>query len=173
MNTIEKAIAVVNQMTADRVIENYALGGAAAVIFYTEPIATQDIDIFVHIRQGGNILMEFQPIFDYLKERGYRIEAEHVYIEGFPVQFLPASKNLIDEAIVQANEFKLGDETVVRVMTPEYLTAIMLDTGRLKDYMRISLFLQHDIVNSGELEIILKNHNLSKKWEENRFRFQL
>lgn len=173
MDTIEKTIAVINRIKDDGVIENYALGGATAVIFYTEPIATQDLDIFVHVRAGGNPFMEFQPIFDYLKERDYEIKGEHVYIEGFPVQFLPISKDLINEAVNEANEFELIDGTVVRVMSPEYLVSIMLDTGRLKDYLRISVFLQHDVVNLEELQRILTNHNLAEKWQENINKFQV
>lgn len=173
MYSIEKTIAVINQMTADGVIENYALGGATAVIFYTEPIATEDLDIFVHIHPGGNPFMEFQPIFDFLKERGYGMKGEHHYVEGFPVQFLPTGKKLIDEAINEANEFELGGGTVVRVMSPEYLVAIMLDTGRLKDYLRIGVFLQHEVVNSKELQRILNEHNLAQKWQENINKFQV
>ena len=173
MDNIEKTIAVVNRMTDEGIIETYALGGATAVIFYTEPIATQDIDIFVHVHSTGSILTEFQPLFDYLKERGYEIKGEHIYIESFPVQFLPISKKLIDDAVIQANEFELTDGTVVRVMTPEYLVAIMLDTGRLKDYLRISIFLQHDVVNLEELQRILSEHNLAQKWQENIHRFQV
>jgi hypothetical protein len=33
---IEQTLAVINQMVTDGVIENYALGGAVAAIFYTE-----------------------------------------------------------------------------------------------------------------------------------------
>ena len=173
MYSIEKTIAVINQITADGIIENYALGGATAVIFYTEPIATEDLDIFVHIRPGGNPFMEFQPIFDYLKERGYGMRGEHFYVEGFPVQFLPTGKKLIDEAIDEANEFRLSDGTVVRVMTPEHLVAIMLDTGRLKDFLRIGVFLQHEVVNLKELQRILDEHNLAQKWQENINKFQV
>lgn len=173
MDSIEKTIAVVNQMTADGIIETYALGGATAVIFYTEPIATQDIDIFVHVPDTGNILTEFQPMYDYLKERGYEIKGEHIYIEGFPVKFLPISKKLIDDAVTQANEFELTDNIIVRVMSPEYLVAIMLDTGRIKDYLRISLFLQHGVVNLEELQRVLNEHNLTRKWQENIHRFQI
>ncbi len=160
-------------MAEDGVIENYALGGATAVIFYTEPIATEDLDIFVHIRPGGNPFMEFQPIFDYLKDKSYAMKGEHYYVEGFPVQFLPTGKKLIDEAIDEANEFRLSDGTIVRVMSPEYLVAIMLDTGRLKDYLRISVFLQHNVVNLEELQRILDEHNLAQKWQENINKFQL
>ncbi|MFV0387700.1 MAG: hypothetical protein ACK5NT_03005 [Pyrinomonadaceae bacterium] len=173
MADIARTISVINQMTADGRIENYALGGATAVIFYTEPIATEDVDIFVHLRPGGNPLMEFQPIFDYLKDKGYGMKGEHFYVEGFPVQFLPTEKKLLDEAVTQANEFQLSDEVVVRVMTPEYLVAVMLDTGRLKDYLRIGVFLQHEKVNLDELQSILAKHNLSQKWKDNISKFQL
>lgn len=173
MHSIEKAIAVINQLVADNIIENYALGGATAVIFYTEPIATEDLDIFVHIRPGGNPLMEFQPIFDRLKSKGYAMKNEHFHVEGFPVQFLPAGKDLIDEAITEANEFELEEAVIVRVMTPEHLAAIMLDTGRSKDYSRIRFFLEHETVNREELQNILAKYKLTEKWRENAAKFQL
>ena len=59
MADIAKTISVINQMMADSIIENYALGGATAVIFYTEPIATEDVDIFVHLKPGGNPFMDY------------------------------------------------------------------------------------------------------------------
>ena len=173
MADIAKTISVVNQMMTDGIIENYALGGATAVIFYTEPIATEDVDIFVQLKIGGNPLMEFQPIFDYLKDKGYAMKGEHFYVEDFPVQFLPTGTDLLDEAIDEANEFQLTDEVVVRVMTPEHLVAIMLNTGRLKDFLRISIFLQHEVVNSDELQSILTKHNLAQKWKDNIGKFQL
>jgi hypothetical protein len=172
MDSIEKTIALINRMRADGVIENYALGGATAVIFYTEPIATEDVDVFVHVPGGGNPFTEFQPIFDYLKDKDCAIKGEHFYVEGFPVQFLSAGKKLIAEAITEANEFELSGGTVVRVMSPEHLVAIMLDTGRLKDYLRIGVFLQHDVVNPKELQRILNEHGLTQKWEENINKFQ-
>lgn len=173
MADIAKTISVVNQMTADGIIENYALGGATAVIFYTEPIATEDVDIFVHLKPGGNPFMEFQPIFDYLKDKGYGMKGEHFYVEGFPVQFLPTGKDLLDEAIDEANEFQLTKDVIVRVMAPEHLVAVMLDTGRLKDFLRIGVFLQHDIVNSEVLQSILVKHNLAQKWKDNISKFQI
>ena len=56
MDSIEKTIAVINKMVVDGIIENYALGGATAVIFYTEPIATQDVDIFIHVPAEESVL---------------------------------------------------------------------------------------------------------------------
>lgn len=172
MADIAKTISVINQMTADGIIKNYALGGATAVIFYTEPIATEDVDIFVHLKPAGNPLTEFQPIFDYLKYRGYGMKGEHFYVEEFPVQFLPTGKDLLDEAVRQANEFQLTEKVIVRVMTPEHLVAVMLDTGRLKDYLRIGVFLQNDVVNSQVLQSVLTKHNLLEKWQANISKFQ-
>ncbi len=173
MDDIEKTIAVINRMTAGGVIENYALGGATAVIFYAEPIATEDVDVFVHVRAAQSVLMEFQPIFDYLSQHGYEIKGEHAFIENFPVQFLSISKELINEAVAEANEFELSGGTIVRVMSPEYLTAIMLDTGRVKDFLRIGFFLQHEVINPKELQRILNEHDLAEKWRENINKFQI
>lgn len=172
MDSIEKTIAVINQTRDEGVIENYALGGATAVIFYTEPIATEDVDIFVHVVNTESVLMQFQPLFDHLKERGYEIKGEHIYIEGFPVQFLPVSNDLIAEAVADANEFALSGDVIVRVMSPEHLVAIMLQTGRLKDFLRIGVFLEHDIINPEKLQIVLEKHGLTEKWRENIKRFQ-
>jgi hypothetical protein len=57
-------------------------------------------------------------------------------------------------------------------MSPEHLVAIMLDTGRLKDFLRIGVFLQLDVVNPEKLQNILEKYGLAKKWRENIKRFQ-
>lgn len=43
---MEKTIKIINELIEDGVIKHYAIGGAIASIFYTEPIATYDLDIF-------------------------------------------------------------------------------------------------------------------------------
>jgi hypothetical protein len=101
------------------------------------------------------------------------MKGEHFYVEGFPVQFLPTGKDLLDEAIDEANEFQLAEEVIVRVMTPEHLVAVMLNTGRLKDYLRIGVFLQHKVVNLEALQSVLAKHNLTEKWQSNINKFQL
>ncbi len=101
------------------------------------------------------------------------MKGEYFYVEGFPVQFLPTGKRLLNEAVDEANEFELPDGTIVRVMSPEHLVAVMLQTGRLKDYLRIGLFLQHKVVNIEELEKLLAKYSLVEKWEQNINKFQL
>ncbi len=105
---IVAATKIINQMLAAKVIENYALGGALAVTFYTEPIATQDVDIFFQIKDAGNSLRILSPIYDYLTRSGYEAKAEHIIIEDLPIQFLPVFTANISK--VSANEHRRRNE---------------------------------------------------------------
>lgn len=169
---MEETFKVINRMKEDGVIENYAVGGAVAAIFYVEPFTTYDLDIFCAFSASGSGLVLLTPIYEYLAERGYRPEKETINIEGWPVQFLPIFNSLIEEAVNEANEIDVG-ETPVRVMQPEHLVSIMLDTGRAKDYARISRFLEADVVDMGNLLGILSRLNLQVKWEDYKRKFQL
>ncbi len=167
MNIVE-TIKIVNEMKSARTFENYALGGATAVIFYTEPIATQDIDVFISIK-NESALTSLAPIYAYAESRKFPVRAEHIIIGDFPVQFLPTFNRLTAEAVENAGEFEI-EATTVRVMSPEYLAAIMLDTARTKDFLRINLFLENDLIDIERLETILERHNLNEKWKENKHR---
>jgi hypothetical protein len=54
--------------------------------------------------------------------------------------------------------------TPVRVMSPEHLVAIMLQTGRAKDYVRVARFLESDAFEKNILSEILNRHELQKEW---------
>ena len=171
MMDIERTLSVINQMVADGVIRDYALGGAIAAIYYVEPFETQDIDVFVQVKESGSDLMGLSTIYDYLLQRGCEAKAEHIYIEGFPVQFLPAYNQLTEEALTKAQTVQLGSLTT-RVIRPEHLVAIMLKTGRTKDYLRINMFLQASAVDRELLNDVLQRHGLSEKWAANAYRFE-
>ena len=47
---IKNTIAAINQMQADGVIEQYAIGDVVGATFYLEPVATLDVDVFVTFR---------------------------------------------------------------------------------------------------------------------------
>lgn len=55
---------------------------------------------------------------------------------------------------------------------PEHLVAIMLDTGRPKDYLRVNMFLEEGAVDRRSLNAVLKRHGLAKKWKDNEYRFK-
>jgi hypothetical protein len=44
---MEKVIELLNRMQADGVIENFAIGGGIAAIYYLEPYNTDDVDVFI------------------------------------------------------------------------------------------------------------------------------
>jgi len=161
---MEKTLKVLNRMVKDGVIEQYAIGGAVAAIFYIEPINTNDLDIFFHVKDASAGLDILAPLYKYLSDLGYKGREEAVDIEGWPVQFLPVFNPLLEEAVEQAREVRF-QRTKTRVMQAEHLVAIMLQTGRLKDHARIAQFIEHEAVEKKRLAGILARHRLNKKWE--------
>src|SRR5258706_9700026 len=84
-----------NDLVAAKLIEDWALGGALAAIYYIEPFTTYDADIFfIPVDQG--LSAGIPPIYAYLQERGWQLDREHLIVQGFPVQFL-ASSGLTEE----------------------------------------------------------------------------
>lgn len=153
-------------MQAEGVIGQYAIGGAVGATFYLEPSATLDIDIFVALEPlPGSSIVTLAPIFDYLTSHGYRSEHEHVIVEGWPVQFLPAGDALTEEALRQAVETDV-EGVPARVISAEHLTAIALNTGRPKDFARILQFIESGVLDSAKLDVILRQHGLAGKWEQ-------
>lgn len=162
---IKDTIAAINQMQADGVIERYAIGGAVGATFYLEPVATLDVDVFITFRpEAGSLLISPQPIFDYLKARGGRLEGEYIVVAGWPVQFLPATSPLTEEALAQAVENDVAGVSA-RVFTAEHLAAIALQTGRAKDKTRLLQFLEADVLDLARFQAIIARHDLERAWQ--------
>jgi hypothetical protein len=160
---MERTIRVLNDMKRDLVIEEYAVGGAIAALFYVEPFETHDLDVFLILKPTEGPLVSLESVFRYLTGRGYSAQAQDVLIEGVPVQFLVAGTSLVDEAIHDASNLKYGDEPV-RVMTPEHLLAMMVELGRPKDRARVALFLEECEFDRPRLSEILDRHQLKDRW---------
>jgi hypothetical protein len=168
---IRDTIAVVNEMQAEGVIERYAIGGAVGATFYLEPVATFDVDIFITFRpEAGSLIADPQPIFDYLKARGGKMEGEYIVIAGWPVQFLPAANPLVEEALTQAVEKDVAGMTA-RVFSAEHLAAIALQTGRAKDKARLLQFLETGALDPAQFQNIISRHGLLAAWKrfQNQF----
>jgi hypothetical protein len=162
---IQNTIAAINQMQADGIIERYAIGGAVGATFYLEPVSTLDVDVFIAFRpQAGSLLASPQPLFDYLKARGNTMEGEYIVIAGWPVQFLPASGPLAEEALAQAVEKDVAGIRV-RVFTAEHLAAIALQTGRAKDKARLLQFIETGALDRARFQAIIARHGLLEAWQ--------
>ena len=168
---MKETLEAIHQMRVEGVIGAYAIGGAVGATFYLEPVATLDVDVFVAFeKQAGVSLISLAPIYRHLKARGYALRGEYVVIGKWPVQFLPTSDALGEEAVSEAVDVKV-EGTATRVITAEHLVAIALQLGRGKDHARILQFIEAGILDMARLRDILKRHGLADKWTlfERRF----
>jgi hypothetical protein len=163
---IKEVIETINRMQADGMIERYAIGGAVGATFYLEPVATLDVDVFIEFHaEADSRLVSLEPILRYLRDRGCSMEGEYIVIAGWPVQFLPADSDLLQEALVAAAE-KDVDGTPARVFTAEHIAAVALQTGRAKDKARVLQFIEANAVDLGWVQEILTRHGLSGNWQQ-------
>lgn len=163
---MKQTIQVLNDLKRDGVISEYAIGGAIAALFYTEPSFTQDLDVFILFPEPEEgHLITLKPIYDALRKRGYNEQREFVEIEGVPVQFLPASGALLEEALIEAYN-KRYEGTPTRVMRPEHLIAIALRTGRAKDRARVSLLMEQAPMVNEYLDSVIERYNLKDEFEK-------
>ncbi|MBI3780222.1 MAG: hypothetical protein HY278_04065 [candidate division NC10 bacterium] len=169
--SIAQVISLINQMEADGVVARYAIGGAVGATFYLEPLATLDVDIFVAFRhQAGRVVVSPRPIFDYLTARGGVVEGEYIVLAGWPVQFLPATSPLVEEALAEAVTVDV-EGTPARVFTAEHLAAIALQTGRAKDHARLLQFIEAAAINAERFQTLVRRHGLLDRWQTFERRF--
>ncbi|MCS6918648.1 MAG: hypothetical protein NZM28_02640 [Fimbriimonadales bacterium] len=160
MNAVIQAF---RELQAQGVIRAFALGGASALVFYTEPVLTYDLDFFVILDAPPDRLISLQPIYEYFVQRGHTLSGEQVVIGDAPVQVLVAYNSLVEEAVQNARELPFNGETAP-VLTPEYLLAIALQTNRHKDRERARLLWQQAALDEGKLNDILTRHGLIERW---------
>lgn len=162
---MKETIRVINELKKRKLVKDYAIGGGIATIFYVEPILTYDLDVFIipsEKRKEKNLIL-LSPISDYLKSKGYYWKGEHIIIEGIPVQFIPADK-LEEEAVKHAKETEYED-VKTKVISPEYLTSILLRAGRKKDIEKVEKLLEQAKVDTKKLKDILHRYGLSEKFK--------
>src|SRR5262249_19933302 len=123
-----------NELVSAGLIKDYALGGALAAIYYTEPFTTYDADI-IFVASDKTLSAGMPSIYSHLESKGWRVERDHMLIKGFPVQFLAAS-GLTEEAVREAKPIQF-ESVPAKVFRPEYIIAIAASVGRHKDFARI------------------------------------
>jgi hypothetical protein len=167
---LKATLQLINQMQADGIINDYAIGGAVGATFYLAPAATVDLDLFVTLPGERTLLVSLSPIYEYLKSRGSTEQDEYIVVKEWPVQFLTPRNALQEEAVNQAVSTRV-EGVPTRVISAEHLVAIALETGRAKDHTRILQFVEQGAVNHEKLKDILERHGLSAKWSQFEHRF--
>lgn len=162
---MESTIRVLNEMVEEGILEAYAIGGAMAAVFYVEPVATFDLDVFVLLpaAERDQVIVTLERQNQWLARRGYPAAGEHVMIESVPVQLLPAYNPLVTEAVAASVEKPLGKASA-RVCRPEHLVAILVQTGRSKDRARLQMFLDEAELDRSLLEELIDRHGLRERW---------
>lgn len=157
------ALQIINDLEREGLIRSPAIGGAMALLFHDEPVVTYDLDIFCLLPPAG-LLVSLEPIYAALQQRGFSAEAEAVVIGGVPVQFIPAYNDLVTGSLEHA-ELKYFEGIPVRVLTLEYLMAIMVQTNRPKDRQRLAMLTGHASIDEVRLEDLLSRHRLLEAWK--------
>ena len=169
--SLEKTIEVVIKLAERGAIKQYAIVGAVAALNYIQPTLTEDLDILVSVgdfeHHKGLILLG--PIESALAEMGYTERSGvGIWVEDWPVQFLPVASALDEEGLNSAVEvaYKGTDGSFkARVLRAEHLVATALKVGRLKDLARIDAFVEEKAVDLAALKAVLKRFDLTPAWD--------
>jgi len=156
---MKNTLKVINQLLHNGIIKKYAIAGGMAQFYYIEPSATYDLDLVVQIKGEENSLHPLEELYGWAKKNNYKIDREHILIEGIPVQFLLAYNGLLHEALCNALEITIFDEPS-SIFGAEYLMAIMLQTGRSIDRERFIRFINEADYDKIFLESLVKKFNL-------------
>lgn len=83
---MEKTLNVLNELEKNGLLERYAIGGGIAALYYAEPVLTYDLDVFCILPSEREEVITLSPIYEYLQDKSYKADEEHILIEGVPVQ---------------------------------------------------------------------------------------
>jgi len=159
---MKAALEALNRLVETGVIANYAIGGAIGASYYIDALQTEDIDAFVFLPPSPSGLVLLSPIYEALTALGGKVEGEYIRFGAWPLQILSDANPLVAEAITEALSADF-DGVPTRVFRPEHLCAIALQTGRRKDFLRVSMFLEQERVDTETLRIVLERYGLSEK----------
>ena len=161
MSSLADVFRVLNRMHDEGVVAQYAVGGATAVLFYAEPTRTYDLDVFVTLEAVANhALAPLSRVYEWARGQGFGLQAEHLLIEGVPVQLLPTYNALVEAALATARVHDYGG-VPVRVVGPEHLVALALQAGGARRRERAWQLLEAGAVDRERLRRILTTHAIA------------
>jgi len=144
---LRDVLASLNNLKITGVIQDYAIAGGYAALFYDIPMTTYDLDVLV-ILPGEK---EYHNLYEHFRKMGAQIEEVYIFIEDMPVQFLPNYISpLYNSAIEDANIVEF-EGLNAKFVSLEYLIVLLLTAFRLKDRIRIQ-----SLLDKANMDLLLK-----------------
>ena len=166
MPTLADVFKELNVLKEERVISDYALGGATAILFYAEPTRTYDVDVFVLLAAvEGSALVSLRPIYEWARRRGFPEQSEHIMFHGVPVQFLPTHNDLAEDAVATARTLDYNG-VPVRVIGPEHLAALAFQAGGPRRRERAWQLVESGSVDRAKLDGLLEKHDIKVRSQD-------
>jgi len=135
--SLKDVLVNLNNLITAGLIQDYAIGGGYAVMFYDIPLTTYDLDVLAILPTEN----DFHRLYEHFRTKGAKIEKEYIFIEGMPVQFLPNYISpLFNNAIKEANMVEF-EGIYSKIVSIEYLIVLLLTSFRWKDKIRIQSLL--------------------------------
>jgi hypothetical protein len=155
------ALREIQDLKVSGVVRDYAIAGGMALVFWTEPVPTYDLDVFVLLPPQASGLTSLEAVYDWARAKGFSAAQEHLIVHGVPTQIVPSPNPLCDEAISSAEELEYQGVSL-RVVRPEYLVALCLEpsarTPRRRE--RAALLMELPSLNRERLSDIMKRYAL-------------
>lgn len=163
--SFSKIIDILEELKKEKLVNDYCLGGATALLYYSTPHFTDDIDIFIDIKRKG-FLFSLTDIYEFLKSKyDAKEKGKFIIIQGNPIQFLLPGDKLTQEAFDVARPVTISGKKI-KIFSLEYLIAIMLHLNKAKYKERLRIVKEEEKFNNTILENILNKYNLIQRWEK-------
>ena len=130
---LQEIINILDDLADTNVINNWALCGGIAEQYYTNPPATKDIDFFV--TSDDKTIMAGVRIANAFIANGAEYHKHMLNYKGIIVDIIIKDDDLHKKAVEKA-DIAIISGVELYVLTPDYLAAIAVQTGRDKDIAR-------------------------------------
>ena len=160
-----KIFSELEAAVAAGVLRRSAVGGVIAATFYLEATETEDVDVFVVVDDAAaGPLAPLAGVYEWFRGRGAQWQDEHLVVGGWPLQLLPSTGALVDEALEQAARMDVEGQPV-NVLRLEHLAAIALETNRPKNRVRLAQMWNDEPFDRARFTALVERFGLGVRWK--------
>ena len=165
LSILGPTLKVINQLEAEGIIKRPSIGGSIALMYYSQPAKTDDLEVFCYVVGQGDFV-SLAPIYRRLEELGYEIKDLYINIEGVDVLFFVPGplEALPHEALDTSIEIEV-EGVPTRVFQYEYGLAVKAQANRAKDWIHIISAIESMEPDETKLMSILEKYGLADRWK--------